>query len=377
MAISAGVTVANLYYAQPLLHTLARSFSITNGVAGSIITMTQMGYAIGLVLLVPLGDLLERRRLIAYILLGAVGALVVAAVAPGFSLFATACLFIGVTAVVAQVLVPFAAHLARDEDRGRVVGRVMSGLLMGILLARVVSGYISDVLGWRFVFWMAAGLMLLLTIVLLRVLPVEPATSKQPYSALLFSIVHLMRDEPLLRRRIIYGMSVFAAFSVLWTSLPFLLSPSPYGYSDSLIGLFGLLGVSGVLMASYSGHLHDHGHSRIATGSALSLTIISFVLMGFLPYHVTAIIVGIVLLDIGVQGSQILNQSTIYMLRPDARSRITTAYMTSFFLGGAIGSAVAAAAFSHFGWAGVSVAGGGFGVIGFLYWLTEFITQTR
>jgi predicted MFS family arabinose efflux permease len=371
MAVATGVSVANLYYAQPLLHTLARGFAVSNGAAGSIITVTQLGYALGLVLLVPLGDLLQRRRLITWISLAAVVALVVAALSPTLIGFDVACLFIGITAVVAQVLVPFAAHLAHDEDRGRVVGRVMSGLLLGILLARVASGFVSDVLGWRGVYWIAAGLMLMQALVLHRVLPVEPAQSRQSYGALLLSILHLMRDEPILRRRIVYGMSVFAAFSVLWTSLPFLLAPPPYGYSDSMIGMFGLLGVAGALMASIAGHLHDRGHSRFATGGTLTLVIISFVLMGLWPYHVMAIIVGIVLLDLGVQGTQILNQTTIYALHPQARSRLTTAYMTCFFLGGATGSAVAAAAFTHFGWSGVAVAGGGFGAIGFLYWLSE------
>ena len=371
MAVASGLSVANLYYAQPLLHTLARGFAVSNGAAGSIITMTQLGYAIGLVLLVPLGDLLERRRLITRVLLGAAVALVAAALSPNLLWFDLACLFIGITAVVAQVLLPFAAHLARDADRGRVVGRVMSGLLMGILLARVASGFLSDVLGWRGVYWIAAGLMLLQALVLARVLPAEPAQSRQSYGTLLLSILHLMRDEPILRRRIVYGMAVFAGFSVLWTSLPFLLAPAPYAYSDSIIGLFGLLGVASVLMASFAGHLHDRGHSRLATGSALLLVVLSFLLMGMWPYHVTAIIIGIVLLDLGVQGTQILNQSTIYSLRPDARSRLTTAYMTCFFIGGAIGSAVAAAAFSHYGWIGVALAGGGFGAVGLLYWLGD------
>lgn len=377
MALAAGASVANLYYAQPLLHTLARDFDVSNGAAASIITLTQLGYALGLVLLVPLGDLLVRRNLITSISLGAVAALMVAALSPTLLVFDVACLLIGITAVVAQVLVPFAAHLARDADRGRVVGRVMSGLLLGILLARVVSGFISDVLGWRGVYWIAAVLMLLQAFILNRLLPVEPAQSRQSYGALLMSILHLMRDEALLRRRIVYGMAVFGAFSVLWTSLPFLLAPQPYGYSDSIIGLFGLLGVAGVLMASFAGHLHDRGHSRIGTGSALALVIVSFLLMGVWPYQVTAIIVGIVLLDLGVQGTQILNQSTIYTLRPEARSRLTTAYMTCFFIGGAIGSVVASAAFTHFGWTGVAVAGGGFGAVGFIYWLGEATSDTR
>lgn len=374
MAIAAGVSVANLYYAQPLLSTLAVDFKVSEGVAGIIITMTQLGYALGLVLLVPLGDLIERRRLITRVSLAAVIALMAAALSPRLFWFDVACLFIGITAVVAQVLVPFAAHLARDEDRGRVVGRVMSGLLMGILLARVASGLISDVLGWRGVYWIAAGMMFLQAIVLARLLPAEPPQARQTpqsYIALMLSILHLMRDEPVLRRRIVYGMTVFASFSVLWTGLPFLLAPAPYRYSDTMIGLFGLLGVAGVMMASIAGHLHDLGHSRLATGSSLALVILGFILMGLWPHQVTAIVAGIVLLDLGVQGTQILNQSTIYTLRPEARSRLTTAYMTCFFIGGAIGSAVAAASFTHYGWSGVAMAGGGFGAIGFLYWISD------
>ena len=374
MAFAAGVSVANLYYAQPLLNTLATDFKVSEAAAGIIITITQLGYALGLVLLVPLGDLLERRRLITRVSMTAALALVAAALSPRLAWFDVACLLIGITAVVAQILVPFAAHLARDEDRGRVVGRVMSGLLMGILLARAASGLVSDAIGWRGVYWIAAGMMLLQAIVLGRVLPIEPSQSihaRQSYNALLLSILHLVRDEPVLRRRIVYGMAVFASFSVLWTGLPFLLAPTPYAYSDSVIGLFGLLGVAGVMMASIAGHLHDLGHSRIATGGSLFLVILGFALMGLWPYHVAAIIVGIVLLDLGVQGTQILNQSTIYTLRPEARSRLTTAYMTCFFIGGAIGSAAAAAAYTHFGWSGVALAGGGFGLTGFIFWLGE------
>ena len=371
MATACGLAVANLYYAQPLLDTLARAFGVSSGAAGLIVTMTQMGYAMGLVLLVPLGDLLDRRRLITRVLIAAAGALAAAALSPCLGAFAMASLAIGVTAVVAQVLVPFAAHLASDEHRGRVVGRVMSGLLLGILLARVASGVISDLAGWRTLFWIAAVTMLVLALVLSRTLPPGHGQSRLSYGALLQSVLHLIRDEALLRRRIVYGMSVFAAFSVLWTSLPFLLAPPPYGYSDSLIGMFGLFGVAGALCASFAGHLHDRGHSRVATGSFLALTVSGFVVMGLWPYHVAAVVAGIVMLDLGVQGTQILNQSAIYQLHPEARSRLTTAYMTCFFLGGAIGSATAAAAFSYFGWIGVAVTGTGFGAIGLLFWFSE------
>ncbi|WP_163143909.1 MFS transporter, partial [Arhodomonas sp. KWT] len=243
MAVACGVAVANIYYAQPLLDTLARDFGVSRGTAGLIITMTQLGYAAGLILLVPLGDLLERRRLITVVSFGTALALAGTALAPGIGIFILCALATGVTAVVAQILVPFAAHLASDAERGRVVGRVMSGLLLGILLARVISGGIADAFGWRTVFALAAALMVIQALVLARLLPRERSHNRMSYGRLLLSVLTLMREEPLLRRRIFYGAMVFAAFSAFWTTMPFLLAGAPYHYNDSVIGLFGLLGV--------------------------------------------------------------------------------------------------------------------------------------
>lgn len=372
MAVACGVAVANIYYAQPLLETLSQQFDVSRGTAGLIITMTQLGYAAGLVLLVPLGDLLERRRLIVVITVITSLALVGMATAPTIELFITAALATGLTAVVAQILVPFAAHLAVEAERGRVVGRVMTGLLLGILLARTVSGAIADVAGWRSVYWIAAGLMLVQALMLSRMLPREPGQARLRYGSLLLSVVTLMRDEALLRRRIFYGAMVFAAFSAFWTTVPFLLARPPYEFADSVIGLFGLLGVAGALCASFAGHLHDRGVSRIGTGVFLSLVALSFVIMGFFSGHLVAIILGIILLDLGVQGTQILNQSAIYGIRPEARSRITTAYMTCYFLGGAAGSAGAAYLFELAGWIGACALGSGFGLLGLLFWFTEW-----
>lgn len=369
MAVACGLAVASLYYAQPLLDTLAVQFDVSRGTAGMIVTVTQLGYAAGLAFLVPLGDLVERRRLIVGVSLGTSIALAAVAAAPSITVFLALSLAVGVTAVVAQVLVPFAAHLADDGGRGRVVGRVMSGLLLGILLARTASGAIADVLGWRAVFAIAAGLMLIQCFVLARALPRERGESTLAYPQLLRSVLHLLVEEPVLRRRIVYGMAVFGAFSVFWTSLPFLLSPPPYHYSDSIIGAFGLLGAAGALTASFAGSAHDRGLSRAATGMSLALVVVSFVVMGLWPYHLAAIVAGTVALDIGVQGTQILNQSTIYELRPDARSRITTAYMTCYFIGGALGSAASAFAFNRFGWGGVAIAGTAFGSVGLAAWL--------
>lgn len=371
LALFTGISVANLYYTQPLLDTLGRSFGLAGGSAGLIVTVTQLGYAAGLVLVVPLGDLVDRRRLISGVSVLTSVALLGAALAPSFGLFQLASLAIGLTAVVAQVLVPFAAHLAADADRGRVLGRVMTGLLLGVLLARVAAGFVADALGWRALFGIAAGLMLVQAIALWRLLPPGRGEARLAYPALLRSVARLVREEPLLRRRALYGMSVFGAFSVLWTGLPFLLARPPYGYGDGVIGLFGLLGVAGALTASFAGHLHDRGRSRAGTGVFLALTVGAFVLMGVLPHALPALVAGVVLLDLGVQGTQVLNQSAIYQLRPEARSRLTTAYMTTFFLGGALGSAAAALAFSRFGWSGVAAAGIAFGAVGLGVWLTR------
>lgn len=371
MAIATGAAVANIYYAQPLLDTLARSFDVATHTAGLIVTVTQVGYAAGLMFVVPLGDLLERRRLVVTVTLATGVALVAAALAPGVGWFAAASLAIGVTSVVAQILVPYAAHLAPDHLRGRVVGRVMSGLLMGILLARTVSGVLADAFGWRSVFWLGAGVMVLQALVLARVLPAERSTLRTSYGALLRSVLHLLRDEPLLRRRIVYGALMFGTFSAFWTGLPFLLARPPYDYSDAVIGAFGLVGVAGAVCASLAGHLHDRGRSHLATGLFLATVLAAFVLMGLFSTSAWAIVAGVVLLDIGVQGTQILNQSAIYQLHPEARSRLTTAYMTCYFAGGACGSAGAAFAFSLSGWDGVAGLGVALPLAALLYWLSD------
>ena len=375
MAVATGVAVANLYYAQPLLHTLAQNFGTSEGTTGLIITMTQLGYVLGLGLIVPLGDLFERRRLITVVSAGTAVALAGAAVSPGIGSFLLACLAIGLTSVVAQVLVPFAATLAANEQRGSVIGRVMTGLLLGILLARTVSGFIADTFGWRVVFGLATICMIVQTAVLWRMLPQSQGETRMSYSALIGSVIQLFRDEPLLRRRIVYGSLGFAAFSVFWTALAFLLARPPYGYNDSTIGLFGLIGAAGALSASFAGHIHDRGGTRMGTGILIGLVVLAFVIMGVFSTHLTAIIIGVVLLDIGQQGTHILNQSVIYTLNPKARSRITTAYMTCFFFGGVIGSASSGYMFELSGWPGVALLGGTFGGISFLYWLTELGTR--
>jgi len=379
-AVACGLVVANLYYAQPLLNTIATAFQSSSGTVGVVATLTQAGYALGLAFIVPLGDLLDRRRLVVVVLCGTALALLLAAAASSLAMLAAASLLIGLTSVVAQVLIPFAASLADEAERGRVVGRVMSGLLVGILLARTVSGVIaqaaSGVLGhagWRAVYVIAAVLMVALIAVLWRAMPRPPRQEAQSYGQLLRSMGPLVREELVLRRRAVYGALAFAAFSVFWTSAAFLLARPPYRLGAGAIGLFGLVGVAGALCASLAGRLADRGLQRYATPAFLLITLIAYGLMALGGTRLVALIVGVVLLDLGVQGTQITNQSEIYRLRPEANSRITTIYMTTYFIGGAVGSATSAVAFGAAGWTGVCILGAAYASLTVLAWLTEGI----
>lgn len=374
LATGAGASVANLYYAQPLLQEIARTFHAGAGAAGLVVTATQVGYAAGLLFLVPLGDLVERRRLVATVLVGTAGTLAAAAAAPTLPLFAAALLLVGIASVVAQVLVPFAADLAPDGERGRVVGTVMTGLLLGILLARTAAGLVAQAGGFRAIYALSAVLMVVMAALLRRALPEHKpaaAAARLGYPQLLRSISCLLRDLPVLRRRAAYGALLFASFSVFWTALAFLLSGPPYGYNQSTIGLFGLVGAAGALAASLAGRAGDRGLTRPATGFSIALTLASFALLAAGGRSLVALLAGILALDFGVQGAQVLNQGEIYRLRPDARSRITTAYMTCYFAGGALGSVGAGAAFQRWGWAGICAMGACFSALALTIWLTE------
>jgi predicted MFS family arabinose efflux permease len=357
LAMACGLAVANLYYAQPLLHALTGAFGTTAGGAAMVVTLTQIGYAAGLLLLVPLGDLLERRSLVVVVLLLAAIALAGSALAGGLLVFEVVALAVGCTSVVAQVLVPMAADLAAPDRRGQVVGTVMSGLLIGILLSRTLSGLVAAVAGWRTVYWVAALAMVLLALTLRLVLPVDRPSRSMGYPALLRSTARLVRNEPVLRRRALLGALGFAAFSALWTTIAFLLSGPPYHYGLAVIGLFGLVGAAGAACATFAGRLADAGWARPASLAFALLVGAAFLLLMPGRSAVLALVAGIVLLDIGVQGIHITNQSLIYRLRGDARSRITSAYMTVYFVGGAAGSGAAGVIYARWGWMGVCLLG--------------------
>jgi predicted MFS family arabinose efflux permease len=363
IAVATGAVVANLYYAQPVLHQVSRTFSSSPGPTSSIITATQVGYAAGLLLVVPLGDLHPRRALVSRLFVVAAASCVACALAPDLWLFALASLAVGGSSVAGQVMIPFAADLAPEERRGRVVARIMTGLLMGILLARTVSGLVAQVAGWRAIYWLSAGVMVLFALVLWRALPAEAPRPRRSYPGLVGSSLRLLVTEPVLRRRAWHGACAFAAFSVLWTTLAFLLSGSPYHYSNAVIGLFGLVGAAGIAAANLAGKLADSARAGATTVVAGTLLAGSFALLWAGRTALAAIVVGIVVLDIGTQGMQITNQAVIYALRPDARSRINSAYMVCYFAGGAAGSLAAGAVYGTHGWSGVCALGAGFGLL--------------
>ena len=369
LAFVCGAAAANLYYAQPLLHTIGRAFSVSDGTAGLLVAASQAGYVAGLALLVPLGDLHERRRLITMTLVVTALGQACAAAAPAFAVFALAVAVVGVTSVVAQIVVPMSSSLAAENERGRVVGTVMSGLLIGILVARTLSGIVAGLLGWRVVFGLAAGAMLTLALILRWALPRVPATERLGYPALLRSVSALVAQEPVLRQRMVLGACSMGCFSVLWTSLAFLLSGAPYHYGNTVIGLFGLAGIAGAVAAPLAGRASDRGHGRLATTAVILALLVSWGLLALGKGSVVALLAGIVVLDLGVQGLHISNQSAIYALRGEARSRLTTAYMVAYFLGGTALSAATSALYAAAGWEAVCALGAGTSAVALAAWV--------
>lgn len=359
-AMACGTVIANIYYSQPLLAMLGRDFGQPAGQLGQLVTLTQLGYAGGLLLLVPLGDVLDRRKLIVCLLSCSVLALLVVAASPGLAWFSLASVLLGASTCAAQLLVPFAASLAQPAQRGRVLGSVMSGLLLGILLARVIAGLIAQWSSWRAVYLCAALAVALLTVALLRALPRDPRSAGWNYRHLMGSLFILLRNHPSLRLRSVYGALAFACFSVFWTALTFFLSQAPYHFSEGQIGAFGLAGAAGTMAASGAGRMADRGRGALATGLFSATILLSFGFIYLGTQSLVALVAGVLLLDTGVQGLHISNQGVIYALDEHARGRITSIYLTGYFMGGAAGSSVASLAFGRWGWGGVCVAGAAF-----------------
>ena len=377
MAFATGVVIANNYYAQPLEAAIADEFGASSSAVGAVLTLIQLAYALGLATLVPLGDLLERRRLTVAMLSVVVLGQLVVAIAPTLAVLAAAAATVALLTVAAQVLVPFAAHLAPEGQQGKVISTVMSGLLIGVLLSRVVAGLVSELVGWRAVFVLGALLTAVAAVLLWRTLPVLAPAARMRYPALLRSVLVLVREEPVLRWRMAYSASSYAAFGAVWTSIGFLLAGQPYHLSDALIGLFSLFGVAGALGARFAGRLADRGQAHAAVGVFLALTALSFVALGWGGSSLVALAVGLIVFDLGVQGVHISNQTIVYALLPEARSRLNSAYMTVYFLGGATGSGMSAWVYSLHGWAGVAVLGAAFPAVGLLLWLIDTVRRRR
>ncbi|MCA1188490.1 MFS transporter [Saccharopolyspora sp. 6T] len=355
-AIVAGMAVGNLYWAQPLIEVIASSLGVSSSSAATLVTVTQVGYALGIFLIVPLGDVLNRRRLIPLILAVSAATLLSAALAPSFAALLTALGGVGLTTVGAQLLTPLASELAEPERRGRVVGAVASGSLIGILLSRTISGFVADLFGWRAIYGIAAAVTLVLAAVLRTVIPSLEPREPVPYPRLLGSVFTAMSQHRAVGPTLAICAASFAVFSMFWTSLTYLLTAPPFSFSVSRIGLLGLAGLAGALAARRAGALHDRGWSVPATGIALTLLGLSLAAAWAGSGSIVALIVVVIALDIAAQSIVVLGQTRLFALPGSARSRLNTAFVVSNFLGGALGSAVAGPLWTAGGWAAVMTA---------------------
>ena len=355
MAVATGLIVANLYYCQPLIVLIANEFNIPHADAGTITYLTQAGYAIGLFFMVPLGDKIERKSQILITTFATVIALIIAATAQSFLILEIASLLIGITSIVPQLILPLAASLSKPEQRGKVVGTIMSGLLVGILLSRTLSGFIGQVLGWRAMFWIASGLCLLLFFIIQKQFPYNKPEFKGSYGQLISSLFSLIKEQPLLREATLINVFSFAQFGAFWTTMVLLLSAEPFSFNSATIGLFGIVGASGALAAPLVGKLGDKGGSRIAVGYGCAFIALSFMIFYFSAQSVIGVIIGIVLIDIGLQGVHISNQTRVYSILPEARNRMNTVFMSFSFLGTAAGSAYGLFLWELGGWHAVTL----------------------
>lgn len=369
-ATACGMSVANIYFAQPLLDELSNEFNMDYSIIGILITVTQIFYALGLLLLVPLGDLLNQRRLIIAQMAISMAALVIVGTASSGTMLFAGLALVGLLAVVTQTIVAFVATIAAPAERGRAVGMVTSGIVIGILLARTISGVLKDLAGWRSVYLVSAALMLLMVYALYKVLPnVERKVKTLPYSQLLKSVLMLFLQERLLRIRAVLAMLIFTAFSILWTPLVLPLSAPPLSLSHSAIGAFGLVGVVGALAAAKAGKLADRGYGQRTTGIALSLLLLSWLPISYTEQSLFALVIGIILLDLAVQAVHVTNQSMIFVLRPQARSRMVAGYMIFYSIGSAAGSIASTHIYAQYGWHGVCLLGASVSAVALIFWV--------
>jgi predicted MFS family arabinose efflux permease len=364
MAFSVGAIVANIYYIQPLLATIAATFRISVTQVGTVAMLTQLGTALGMLFFVPLGDSKERRRLIVSLLAAESVCLAAMASAQTFAGLALASFGIGFTAAAVHIIVPFATHLASPARRGATVGTILGGLLFGILLARTFSGLLGAWVGWRAIYWLASALMLILAVLVRTGLPESKPELQLTWPNLIRSTFVLIRNQPVLREAATLGAIFFCAFSAFWTTLVFFLATPPYHYGSGVAGLFGLVGAAGAVCAPFIGRMADRYGARRNVLVSLLVTLLSFAVLYVFGKHMSGLVAGVVLLDVGVQSGHVSNQTRIYGLLPDAQSRMNMVYMVCYFTAGALGSYAGSILWQRFGWAGVCGLGCGLLVAG-------------
>jgi len=378
MAVTCAVTVANLYYAQPLLHSIAGALHASQGSASLLVTAGQLGYAVGLLLIVPAGDIMRRRPLLTGLLAVCAVMLAGCAVAPSLPVLDVAAALAAVTSVVVQMLVPYAATLASDAERTKVIGTLMGGLLIGILLSRTFAGVIAGVAGWRSVYVVAAVMMAVTAMALRRALPDHGPQLSISYARQLRGVLDVALAEPALRWRSLIAACGFGTFGCFWTTVTFLLASPQYGFTQLEIGLFALVGAAGAVTSLAGGRLLD-ARPRLrwpASGVLLAALAVSYVAIGLGGAHLgwvslMLLVIGVLVMDACVQGSHLINQAVIYDLLPEARSRLTTVYITTMFAGGALGSLAGAQAYARWGWTGATLAAAAFPVAGLGCWLAS------
>lgn len=374
LASACGLIVANLYYSQPLIGPISQDTGISASLSGLIVTMTQLGYAVGLLFLVPLSDLLENRRLAVTTLIVAILGLVATPLATNFYIIFASAILIGVGSVTAQILVPLAAHLAPADERGKIVGNVMSGLLLGIMLARPTASLITGFIGWKAVFFLSAAIMGILIILLGILLPKRKPEPKDSYPAIIKSLWQLFKKTPVLRRRALYQAALFGSFSLFWTVVPLHLSQH-FQLTQKEIALFGFAGVAGAVAAPIAGRMADRGWTKKLTGAAFVIAAFSFALTHVLQSNLTVSLllfcIAAILLDMAVSGNLVLGQQAIYGLGDEIRGRVNGLFMAVFFVGGAVGSALGGWSYAHGNWTAASMFGFTLPVVAFVYFLTE------
>ena len=357
MAFATGIIVANLYYCQPLIVLIANEFKIPEAEAGSITYLTQAGYAIGLFFMVPLGDKVERKKQILVTTFASVLALILAAVSKSYFVLEIASLLIGATSIVPQLILPLGASLSAPEKRGKVIGTIMSGLLIGILLSRTLSGFVGELWGWRSMFWIAAGVCLILFFMIKKQFPENKPTFQGSYGQLIQSLFSLIKTQPILREATLINVFSFAQFGLFWTTMVLLMSQEPFSFNSATIGLFGIVGASGALAAPLVGKIGDKGSSRVVVGYGCLMMLLSFIVFYFSAQSIVGIVIGIILIDIGLQAIHISNQTRVYSILPEARNRMNTVFMSFSFFGTALGSAFGLLLWKIGAWHAVSLGG--------------------